>query len=113
MIATPPALKRKIKKGDTVLVVAGKERGKTGKVTRVLPEKGRIVVERLNMVKRHQKPRGPQAGGGILEKEAPLDISDVMYLCGKCNKPVRIGKKLLEDGRRVRVCRGCGEHIDN
>jgi large subunit ribosomal protein L24 len=113
MIATPTAEKRKIRKGDTVLVVAGKERGKSGKVTRVLPDKGRVVVERLNMVKRHQKARGPQAGGGILEKEAPLDISNVMLLCSKCNKPARVGKKLLDDGSRVRVCRGCGEQIES
>ncbi len=64
------------------------------------------------MVKRHQKSRGPQAGGGILEKEAPIPISNVMFLCGKCNEPVRVGRKQLEDGRCVRVCRGCGEQID-
>ena len=106
------AVKRKIRKGDSVLVVAGRERGKSGKVTRVLPDEGKVVVERLNMVKRHKKPSGPQGGGGIVEKEAPLDISDVMILCGKCNKPVRVGKKLLDDGSRVRVCRSCGEDID-
>ena len=104
--------KYKIKKGDTVLVIAGRERGKSGKVTRVAPDKGRLFVERLNLVKRHQKPRGAQGGGGILEKEAPLDLSNVMYLCGKCNKPVRLGRKQLQDGRRVRVCRNCGEQVD-
>jgi large subunit ribosomal protein L24 len=81
-------------------------------VTRVLPEKGKVVVERLNIVKRHKKPTGAQGGGGIVEKEAPLDISDVMLLCGKCNKPVRVGKKVLDDGSRVRVCRGCGEQFE-
>jgi large subunit ribosomal protein L24 len=106
------ALKRKIKKGDSVLVVAGRDRGKSGKVTRVLPESGKVVVERLNIVKRHKKPTGPQGGGGIVEKEAPLDISDVMLLCGKCNKPVRVGKKVLDDGSRVRVCRSCGEQFE-
>ena len=105
-------LKRKIKKGDSVLVVQGKERGKSGKVTRVLPESGKVVVERLNIVKRHKKPTGPQGGGGIVEKEAPLDISDVMLICGKCNKPVRVGKKVLDDGSRVRVCRSCGEQFE-
>jgi large subunit ribosomal protein L24 len=105
--------KRKIKKGDTVLVVSGRERGKSGKVTRVAPDHAHVFVERLNMVKRHQKPRGQQGGGGIVEKEAPLPISNVMYLCGKCNEPVRVGRKQLEDGRRVRVCRGCGEQIDS
>jgi large subunit ribosomal protein L24 len=108
------AAKLKIKKGDTVLVVAGRERGKSGKVTRVAPDHGHVFVERLNVVKRHQKARGgPQSGGGIVEKEAPISISNVMYLCGKCNEPVRVGKKQLEDGRRLRVCRGCGEQIDS
>lgn len=106
------AAKLKIKKGDSVLVVAGRERGKSGKVTRVAPDRARIYVERLNVVKRHQKPRGPQGGGGIVEKEAPLHVSDVMLLCGKCNKPVRVGRKVLADGRNVRVCRGCGEQIE-
>jgi large subunit ribosomal protein L24 len=106
------ALKRKIKKGDSVLVVSGRERGKTGKVTRVLPESGKVVVERLNIVKRHRKPSGPQGGGGIVEKEAPLDISNVMILCGKCNKPVRVGAKRLDDGTHVRVCKSCGEQLD-
>ena len=105
--------KLKIKKGDTVLVVSGRERGKSGKVTRVAPDHRHLFVERLNVVKRHQKPRGPRGGGGIVEKEAPLPISNVMYLCGKCNEPVRVGRKQLEDGRRVRVCRACGEQIDS
>jgi len=105
--------KLKIKKGDPVFVVAGRERGKSGKVTRVAPDHGHVYVERLNVVKRHQKPRGPQAGGGIVEKEAPLPISNVMYLCGKCNKPVRIGRKVNADGSTVRVCRGCGEQIES
>ena len=105
--------KLKLKKGDTVLVVAGRERGKSGKVTRVAPDRGHVYVERLNVVKRHQKPRGPQAGGGIVEKEAPLPISNVMYLCGKCSKPVRVGRKRNADGATVRVCRGCGEQIES
>jgi large subunit ribosomal protein L24 len=106
------AAKLKIKKGDTVLVVTGRERGKSGKVTRVAPDHGHVFVERLNIVKRHQKPRGQQRGGGIVEKEAPLAISNVMVLCGKCNEPARVGRKLLDDGRRVRVCRSCGEQMD-
>jgi len=103
--------KLKIKKGDTVLVVSGRERGKSGKVTRVSPDRGHVIVERLNVVKRHQKARGQQ-GGGIVEKEAPLSISNVMVLCAKCNQPVRIGRKELERGQRVRVCRSCGEQLD-
>jgi large subunit ribosomal protein L24 len=105
-------VKRKIKKGDTVLVVAGRDRGKSGKVTRMLPERGLVFVERLNMVKRHQKSRGTQGGGGILEKESPLDVSKVMYLCPKCSKPARLGRKALEDGRSVRFCHGCGEQVE-
>ena len=96
-----------------MLVVTGRERGKSGKVTRVAPDKHLLFVERLNVVKRHQKPRGTtQGGGGIVEKEAPLHVSKVMYLCGKCNKPTRLGRKRLEDGQLVRFCRGCDEQID-
>ncbi|MGH7819677.1 MAG: 50S ribosomal protein L24 [Candidatus Binatia bacterium] len=105
--------KLKIRKGDTVMVVAGRERGKSGKVLRVVRDEGRLIVERLNVVKRHRKPRGPQAPGGIVEKEAPIRLSNVMLVCGKCNRPVRIGRKRLEDGRAVRVCRGCGEQIES
>ncbi len=105
-------VKVKIKKGDTVMVIAGRARGKTGKVLRVSPAVGRIFVERLNLVKRHRKPRGPQAPGGIVEKEAPLAISNVMVLCGKCNRPVRVGRRRLEDGRLVRFCRTCKEQLD-
>ncbi len=104
---------QKIKKGDTVLVVSGRERGKSGKVTRVAPDRQQVFVERLNVVKRHQKPRGAtQGGGGIVEKEAPLRLSKVMYLCGKCNEPTRLGRKQLEDGRLVRFCRSCNEQVD-
>jgi large subunit ribosomal protein L24 len=102
----------RIRKNDTVLIIAGRERGKTGKVLRVLPEKGRVLVERLNLVKRHQKPRGAQAPGGIVEKEASLDLSNVMPVCGRCNKPARIGRRKLEDGRSVRICRRCNEQLE-
>jgi large subunit ribosomal protein L24 len=105
--------KYKIKKNDTVMVVAGRDRGKTGKVMRVLPERGRVVIERLNIVKRHSKPRGAQSPGGIVEKEAPLDISNVMIFCDRCNAPVRVGVKTADDGTRNRVCRKCGEAIGN
>lgn len=106
------SVKVKIKKGDTVVVIAGRARGKTGKVLRVSPAVGRIFVERLNLVKRHRKPRGPQAPGGIVEKEAPFAISNVMVLCGKCNRPVRVGRRRLEDGSLVRFCRTCKEQLD-
>ena len=106
-------LKVKIKKGDTVYVAAGRNRGKTGKVLKVVPEKGHVLVERLNMMKRHRKPRGAQAPGGIVEREAPIDLSNVRLLCDKCNRPTRVGRKLLEDGRSVRFCRKCDEQIDS
>jgi large subunit ribosomal protein L24 len=71
-----------------------------------------VFVERLNIVKRHRKPRGPQAPGGIVEKEAAIHISNVMVMCGKCNQPVRVGRSRLEDGRQVRLCRRCKEQLD-
>ena len=102
----------KIRKNDTVMVIAGKERGKTGKVLRVIGEKNRIVIERLNMVKRHKKGTGMQNPGGVVEKEASIDLSNVMIMCERCNAPARIGGRRLEDGSGVRVCRRCGEAID-
>lgn len=101
-----------IHKNDSVMVIAGKERGKTGKVLKVLPNKGRALIERVNLVKRHTRPRGPQVPGGILEKEASIHISNLMLMCDRCNAPVRVGKKILEDGEKVRVCRRCGDHLD-
>lgn len=105
------AVKYKIRKNDTVMVIAGRERGKTGKVLRVLPETGRVVIERLNLIKRHSKPRGAGSPGGIVEKEAPLDISNVMIFCERCNAPVRSGIKTAADGEKSRVCRRCGESL--
>ena len=105
-------MRARIKKNDNVMVIAGRERGKTGKVLRVLPAKQRALIERLNLVKRHQKPRGPQSPSGIVEKEAPIHISNLMIVCDKCNAPVRMGKRVLEDGRSVRVCRRCGDQLD-
>jgi large subunit ribosomal protein L24 len=101
-----------LKKNDTVMVVAGKERGKSGKVLKILPHKGAVVIERLNFAKRHLRAGGAHGKGGIVEKEAPIRISNVQLLCGKCNLPTRIGKKILGDGRKVRICRKCGEAID-
>ncbi len=102
----------RIRRDDTVMVIAGRERGKTGKVLRVLPAKGRVLIERLNMVKRSSKSRGPQGAQGIVEKEAAIDLSNVMPMCDKCNRPVRVGKRRLEDGHSVRVCRRCGDQMD-
>ena len=105
-------MRARIKKNDTVMVIAGRERGKTGKVLRVIPDKDRALIEQLNMVKRHQKARGPQSASGIVEKEAPVHLSNLMIMCDKCNAPVRMGKRALDDGRSVRVCRRCGEQLD-
>lgn len=101
-----------IRKNDSVMVIAGKERGKTGKVLRVNPKEDAVIIERVNVVKRHTKPRGPQQPGGIVEKEALIPASNLMIMCDKCNAPVRIGRKLLGDGTKVRVCRRCGEALD-
>ncbi|HXW83720.1 MAG TPA: 50S ribosomal protein L24 [Candidatus Binataceae bacterium] len=105
------APKYKIRKNDTVMVVKGRDRGKTGKVMRVLPVEGRVLVERIGIVKRHSKPRGAQSPGGIVEKEAPLRIEDVMFFCDRCNAPVRLGVKFSADGERIRTCRRCGEQV--
>ena len=101
-----------IRKNDSVMVIAGRERGKTGKVLRVLKEKDAVIIERLNIVKRHTKPRGPQQTGGIVEKEAAIHASNVMILCDKCNAPARIGHKILGDGNKIRICRNCKEALD-
>ena len=103
--------KQNIKKGDTVIVIAGRDKGKTGKVVRVMAEDSKLVVERIAMVKKHRKPRG-QEPGGILEMETPIHISNVMLLCPSVHKPTSVGRKKLEDGRNVRVSRVSGEVID-
>ena len=107
----PPRTSR-IRKNDTVMVITGRERGKTGKVLRVLRDRNQVIIERLHMVKRHQKPRGQQSPGGVVEKEASINLSNVMIMCDRCNAPARIGGRRLEDGSAVRVCRRCGEAID-
>ena len=101
-----------IRKGDTVVVIAGRERGKRGKVLRVLPARERVVVEHVNMIKRHQRPTQKLRQGGIIEREGPLHLSNVMLVCSKCDKPTRVGVRVLADGRRARVCRRCGEIVD-
>ena len=101
-----------IKKNDKVVVRSGKEKGKIGSVLKVDSERGHVIVEKVNIVKRHTRPGGANAQGGIVEKEAPIRISNVMLVCTKCAEPSRIGKKVLEDGSKVRVCKKCGEFID-
>ena len=102
----------KIRKNDTVLVIAGKDNGKKGKVRRVIPKKGTLIVEGVNMVKRHARARGAARQAGIIELEAPIGMSNVMLVCNKCGKPVRIGIRVLADGGRGRFCRSCDELVD-
>jgi large subunit ribosomal protein L24 len=101
-----------IRKNDSVMVIAGRERGKSGKVLRVVPDKEAVIIERVNLVKRHTRPRGPQQPGGIVEKEASIHVSNLMIMCDKCNAPVRLGKKVLADGKKIRICRRCNEALD-
>ena len=102
----------KIKRDDTVLVIAGKDRGKQGPVRRVLPSEGRLIVQGINMVKRHQKPQAPGTQAGIIDKEAPIHVSKVMIICKTCGKPARVGFRFRPDGTKTRVCRNCSEDID-
>jgi len=102
----------KIRRDDEVLVTTGDDRGKKGKVRRYYPRENRLVVEGVNMVKRHMKPRANIRQAGIIEREAPIHVSDVMLVCSKCNKPTRVGFLILEDKTKVRVCKKCHEVID-
>ena len=102
----------KIRKNDTVMVISGKDKGKKGKVRFAFPKKERVVVEGINMIKRHTKARRMTRQAGIIEREAPLHLSKVMLICSKCNRPTRVGSRFLEDGKKVRVCSSCHEVID-
>jgi large subunit ribosomal protein L24 len=104
------ATKSHVSKGDTVMVIAGKEKSKTGQVLQLLPKKDSVVVAGLNMVKRHQKAKGNEPGG-ILEKEAPIHISNVMLFCAKCAKPVRTRRNVLDNGEKQRICIKCGSSL--
>jgi len=101
-----------LKKDDKVKVLAGKDAGKIGKVLKVISKKERVLIENINIVKRHQRPSAKNRQGGIVESEAPIDWSNVMLMCNKCMKPVRISMKRLEDGKKVRSCSKCQEQID-
>ena len=106
-------LQTPIRKNDSVVVIAGKDRGKRGRVLKVLPERNRVVVEGVNFIKRHTKPNpSRQVKGGIMEREASLHASNVQLVCPECEKPTRIGRKLLGDGRKVRICRKCEGVVD-
>lgn len=101
-----------IKKNDTILIISGDEKNKRGRVLDVSPKKGKILVEKINIIKRHMKPSKKYTQGGIIEKEAPLHRSNMMLVCPKCNKATRIGYKILESGAKVRVCKKCREVLD-
>jgi large subunit ribosomal protein L24 len=103
---------QRVKKEDTVLVTKGKDRGRSGPVKLVIPGKNRVIVTGLNMVKRHMRPRGPQQPGGIIEREAPISLANVRPLCPSCDKPVRVGFRVLADGRKVRYCKKCDANFD-
>lgn len=100
-----------IRKNDNVIVISGKEKGKKGKVLSVLFEKDRAIVEKINMVKRHQRPTQKLPRGGVIEKEASIHVSNLMLFCPKCNKGVRSGVKMEQDGKKTRTCKKCGETL--
>jgi large subunit ribosomal protein L24 len=104
---------RKIVKSDTVVVLSGNDRGKTGKVLKVFPDKDQVVVEGVNMIKKHSRPTQQLPQGGIIEKEGPINVSNLKIVCPKCNRPTRIGVRILEDKSKVRYCKhpDCGEII--
>ena len=102
-----------IKKNDKVTVLTGKEKGKIGTVLKVDAEKERAIVEKINIVKKHAKAGGKRAQGGIIEKESPIHVSNLMLVCSKCAEPSRSGKRILEDGSKARVCKKCGDLLDS
>jgi len=101
-----------IKKNDNVMVISGKEKGKRGRVIAVYPALNRILVEKLNMIKRHTRPNQQLRQGGIVEKENPLAVSNVQLICSKCDKPTSVSRKAQGDGSRARVCKTCSAAID-
>ena len=105
----------KVIKNDNVKILSGKYKGSTGKVLKVFLKNDRVIVEGVNIIKRHTKPSQNNQQGGIVEKEAPINVSNVMVICGKCSQPTRVGYKILDDGAKVRVCKNqeCGEIISN
>jgi large subunit ribosomal protein L24 len=102
-----------VKKGDKVMVISGKDKNKKGKVLVVNPKTGKVIVEGVNIATKHTKARRQGEAGGIIKQETPIYASKVMYVCDKCGKPARVGKKILEDGTKVRFCKKCNEVIDN
>ncbi|AFV12748.1 50S ribosomal protein L24 [Thermacetogenium phaeum DSM 12270] len=104
-------VKLHVRKGDTVYILTGKDAGKRGKVLQAIPSRRKVIVEGVNVVKKHTRPTKALPQGGIVEKEAPIDSSNVMLVCTKCDKPTRVAKKLVDD-RYYRACKRCGEIID-
>lgn len=104
--------KIRIKKNDIVKVMAGRENGKRGRILMVFPKEQSVIVEKLNIIKRHTRPSQQVKQGGIIEKEAKIHISNVMLVCNKCDKATRIAMKVLENGKKVRICKKCGEVLD-
>jgi len=102
----------KIKKGDRVQVISGKDRGKQGKVLRSFPRERRVIVEGVNLVKRHTRPSQDNPQGGIVTKEAPIHVSNVALICASCNRPVRVAYRFDSEGNKRRFCRKCGADID-
>jgi len=106
-------MKIRIKKDDKVKVLTGKDKGKIGKVLKIVKKTNRVIVENINVVKVHQRPSQASPQGGIVEKTMPIQISNLMVMCNSCVKPTRIGMKQLEDGKRVRICKKCNQQIDS
>ena len=104
-------MKMNIKKGDTVYVITGKDKGKSGKITAVYSDKNKVLIENVNIVTKHQKPKSQQDKGGIVKKPAPIDASNVMVVCPVCNKATRISHKEI-DGKKARICKKCGASLD-
>lgn len=102
----------RVKTGDTVQVITGKDKGKRGKIVRALPKVERVVVEKVNLVKRHTKPSADNVSGGIVTMEAPIHVSNVMIVCKACKKPTRIGHSFNAEGQKHRTCKRCGELLD-
>ena len=106
-------LQTPIRKNDNVLVTTGKDRGKKGRVIRVVPEKNRLIVEGVNLIKRHTRPNpAKNIKGGVVQREASLHASNVQLVCPECGAHTRVGHKVLDDGRKVRICRKCGGTVD-
>lgn len=101
-----------VKKGDTVVIISGEDKGKKGKVLKVIPNEGKILVEGINVVTKHKKPSGQAQQAGIIHEEAPVYSSKALLFCNNCGKGVRYGRKVLENGQKVRYCKVCGENLD-